>query len=400
MARNKSDQKSVILRRKKRVNGGESLYLDMYNPDGDKNHKHTYKFLKLYIEPVVGSVADRARIRKANREAETLAEEIRLKMVGDLSSGRLGVANINKAKGLLLVDWLERYAKMKAEAGRSKSTLLTLGNVVLHLKKFGASNKKLLDVDKDFCQKFLMYLSSAKTIGTDTPKWCEHHEKPMAKSTAQLYYNTFVTALNGAVLENYISVNPANKLSKDDKKPIRGEANRRGFLEKDEILKLIDTPCTNGVIKNAFLFSCFCGLRVSDVLTLKWKDIKSKEDGLFVSKKMVKTKHTVEVPLSAAERWLPDRGMKNDEDLVFNLPSYFNINYTIKKWVKSAGIEKDVTFHIARHSFATSLLTNGADIYTTSKLLGHENLRTTQIYADVIDRKKVAAVDALNKMLD
>lgn len=400
MARNKSDQKSVILRRKKRANGGESLYLDMYNPGGGANHKHSYKFLRLYIEPVVGSVADRARIRKANREAETLAEEIRLKMVGDLSAGRLGVANINKAKGLLLVDWLKRYAQMKAEAGRSKSIVLTINNVVLHLKKFGASGKKLLDVDKDFCQKFLMYLSSAKTIGTDTPKWCEHHEKPMAKSTAQLYFNTFITALNGAVCENYIGVNPANKLSKDDKKPIREEVNKRGFLEKDEILKLINTPCGNEVIKDAFLFSCFCGLRVSDVQTLKWKDIKAKDDGLFVAKKMVKTKHTVEVPLSVAQKWLPDRGMAKDDDLVFDLPSYFNINYTIKKWVKSAGIEKNVTFHIARHSFAVSLLTSGADIYTTSKLLGHENLRTTQVYADIIDAKKVAAVDALNKMLD
>ena len=62
-----------------------------------------------------------------------------------------------------------------------------------------------------------MYLASAKTIGNDNPKWCEHHEKPMAKSTAQLYYNTFVTALNEAVRDNYLSINPATKLSKEDK---------------------------------------------------------------------------------------------------------------------------------------------------------------------------------------
>ena len=75
-----------------------------------------------------------------------------------------------------------------------------------------------------------------------------------------------------------------------------------------------------------------------------------------------------------------------------DLPNYFSINYILQQWGKAAGVEKKVSFHIARHTFATSLLTKGADIYTTSKLLGHQNLRTTQIYADVVDSKKKSAV--------
>lgn len=401
MARNKSDKRNVILREKKRANGGVSFYLDMYNPDGgDNNHKHSYKFLKLYTSPIKGSVEERADIRKRNREVRTLAEAARDKMEDDLNSGRLGIVNVNKSKKLLLVDWLRAFAEKKAKLGQSKSNAITINNVILHIEKFGAGKKYLLDVDKAFCQKFLLYLASAKTIGNDNPKWCEHHEKPMAKSTAQLYYNTFVTALNEAVRDNYLSINPATKLSKEDKKPIRAEKETRGFLEREEVLKLVATPCKNDMVKSAFLFACFCGLRVSDVCSLVWGNIESREDRLFIVKQMVKTKHSVTIPLSdTALKWMPTRGDAKDSDLVFDLPNYFSINYILQQWGKVAGVEKKVSFHTARHTFATSLLTKGADIYTTSKLLGHQNLRTTQIYADVVDSKKKSVVDLLNDLL-
>ena len=397
MARNKSDKRNVILREKKRSNGGCSLYLDMYNPDEDNNHKHSYKFLKMYIDPEKGSVEKRAEIRKRNREIRNLAEAARQKLEDDLNCGRLGIVNVNKSKKLLLVDWLRAFAEKKAKLGQSKSNAITINNVILHIEKFGAGKKYLLDVDKAFCQKFLLYLASAKTIGNDNPKWCEHHEKPMAKSTAQLYYNTFVTALNEAVRDNYLSINPATKLSKEDKKPIRAEKETRGFLEREEVLKLVATPCKIDMVKSAFLFACFCGLHVC---SLVWGNIESREDRLFIVKQMVKTKHSVTIPLSdTALKWMPTRGDAKDSDLVFDLPNYFSINYILQQWGKAAGVEKKVSFHLARHTFATSLLTKGADIYTTSKLLGHQNLRTTQIYADVVDSKKKSAVDLLNNLL-
>lgn len=149
----------------------------------------------------------------------------------------------------------------------------------------------------------------------------------------------------------------------------------------------------------AFLFACFCGLRLSDIKDLKWKDIKSGEDGTVVSKIQVKTQQSIIVPLSAnALEWLPDRGDAKGEDLVFTLPSHFSINRSVKKWARDAEIEKNVTFHLSRHTFATTLLTLGADIYTTSKLMGHKNLRTTQIYAEVVNKKKVEAVNLMDKV--
>ena len=85
-------------------------------------------------------------------------------------------------------------------------------------------------------------------------------------------------------------------------------------------------------------------------------------------------------------------------DAVFKLGAQQTIDKAIRRWVKRAGIGKKISFHNARHSFATLALTNGVDIYTVSKLLGHKSLETTEIYARVIDEKKRQAVGMLPRL--
>ena len=93
---------------------------------------------------------------------------------------------------------------------------------------------------------------------------------------------------------------------------------------------------------------------------------------------------------------MPERGDASDDDPIFSKLRNQTANKVLKQWVKDAGIKKHVTFHVSRHSNATNLLTLGADIYTVSKLLGHKDVRTTEIYAKIIDKKKEEAVNLFN----
>ena len=76
------------------------------------------------------------------------------------------------------------------------------------------------------------------------------------------------------------------------------------------------------------------------------------------------------------------------------------INKLLKTWAQKAGISKHISFCTARHTFATMMLTLGADIYTTSQLLGHTDIRTTQIYAKIVNRKKDEAINLVNGLFE
>ncbi len=117
---------------------------------------------------------------------------------------------------------------------------------------------------------------------------------------------------------------------------------------------------------------------------------------------MRKTSKPTYTPLSAnAMLWLPERTDEDDEGLVFgNLPSAPTVAEILNDWAKEAKIDKHVTYHTSRHTFGTMMLTAGADLYTTSKLMGHADVRTTQIYAKIIDSKKIEAVNLVDKMFE
>ena len=153
-------------------------------------------------------------------------------------------------------------------------------------------------------------------------------------------------------------------------------------------------------MKKAFVFSCFTGLRLSDARTLTWRKVYKTPDGktLYIHVFMQKTQKPNNIPLS--QEALNCLQPKEDlDEPIFTLPaSDATINYHVKKLVKAAGIEKKVSFHCSRHTFATMMLTLGVDIYTTSKLLGHANVTTTAIYAKIVDKKKVDAMNLVNDL--
>ena len=377
-------------------NGNKALYLRRYIAHTQSKGYVYEKLDGLFL--IDDKKGKDKSAKERNNQALQVASLMKCERIKEYMNEKVGIKK-KAVRDMPLKDWMQTYAERKSAQGQSGSNAATIHNTMLHLIIYKGETVKMSQLDKTFCEGFVTYLANAMTIGFEIPKRGQHHQKKLAKGTARLYFNSFVTALNEAVREGIISENPNRLLKKEEKKLVCMNDSNRPHLNIEEIKTLIRTPCKNAAVKKAFLFACFCGLRVSDVKTLKWSDIRKETDGICISKKMIKTKQVVTIPLSEnALAWMPSKGNAKLDDLVFCLPSYFTINYQIKQWAKEAGLEKNITFHVARHTFATALLTMGADLYTTSKLLGHQNIKTTQVYAEVVNKKKVETVNLLDKI--
>ena len=289
-----------------------------------------------------------------------------------------------------LVDYIIEQGK-----GRTQYT-----NLCHHIIKYKGENVLMCEVDKAYLAGFVEYL---KTASPEYVKYkCRKREKHLSKGTQLTYYNLFRSILNAAVKDSILESNPANKLT-SSQKPHHYEASRT-FLTIEEVKILSGTEVSDQdkLICDAFLFCCFCGLRYSDVSNLRWKQLQYLSDGncqlALVQKK---TARTLYLPLSKnAVKCMPERGSDKDDDLIFKLPPYWDINKALDRWAEEAGIRKHITFHISRHTFATMALNYGADIYTVSKLLGHSSVTTTQIYAKIVDKTKREAVEMIPDIID
>jgi integrase len=206
----------------------------------------------------------------------------------------------------------------------------------------------------------------------------------------------FEAVINSAIADEITTGNPFKQI-KPENKPRKHEA-EVCYLTIDEVNSLVKTPCYYPNIKNGFLFSCFSGLRFSDVKGLTWEKLQKGSDGnMFINYAQKKTKKQEYLPLSKeAIKYLPERETAADSDNVFKFPSGGYVNLQLKQWAFAAGLSKKITFHVARHTNATLLLSLEVPIETVSKILGHSDIRTTQIYAKVIDKSKRDAVDKLD----
>jgi site-specific recombinase XerD len=171
-------------------------------------------------------------------------------------------------------------------------------------------------------------------------------------------------------------------------------------LTLDELRKLDQTPFDDRV-KQFFLFACFTGLRLSDLMQIKWSDFE--QNILRYTQKKQGNNQTHYLPLSAqALNLLKDIKntqrmlLKEQSDFVFiHVQEKRLMNRHLKAWAKKAKLYKNIHIHVARHTFATLSLTNGVSLYTVSKMLGHSKISTTQIYAEVIDEVKQRAAEMM-----
>lgn len=343
---------SVVLRRKKLKNGDHSLYLDIYH-----NGKRHYEFLSLQL----------TEDKKSNRETLALAESIRSKRIVELFNDEHGFMNKFKQKA----NFVEYFEKLVNDRPADRPTW---HNMLLKLKTFTNGTVRFDEIDADWLKGLQRFLLDE-----------------VSDVTAFHYYANLKCALGQAVKDKIILHNPCLSVKSLKKPEVKKE-----YLELFEIETLAATRCPNNEVKRAFLFSCFTGLRLSDITNLKYGNIKRER----IEFRQRKTKHLQYLPLSqTALKILYDNIetgiIPHPEKNVFKLPVKSNISLNIQKWLAKAGIKKRITFHSARHTFATLSLTFGADLYTVSKLLGHKNIETTQVYAKIIDEKQKKAMDLL-----
>lgn len=237
-------------------------------------------------------------------------------------------------------------------------------------------------IDIKFCEAFKTFLLSAPRGGNKSGF--------LSQNSASTYFSVFKAALKQAFIDGYFTTDIAGKI-----KSIPSEESRREYLTIDELNTLVATPCENDVLKRAALFSALTGLRHSDIQKLKWNEINMDNGQPRINFTQKKTKGVEYMPISQQALEICGEA-KSPNDLVFeNLTNPAWINRPLKTWVAKAGIQKNITFHCFRHTFATLQLSSGTDIYTVSKMLGHTNVKTTQVYAKVIDEKKNKAAEAI-----
>ncbi|WP_297554906.1 site-specific integrase [uncultured Alistipes sp.] len=384
----------VRIRFKQLSNGNQSIYLEYYTGDVIRKEnyvggKRKYEFLKLYLIP------ERTREDRVKNEATlALAKAIQSKRIVEVQNDAHGFQNTNKSR-VNLLDYLENIGKQSAEQG-SRNYARTVLNTVRALRLFRGDYIAFRDVDKEFLSEFTDYLRQM-------PKASKYGVLKaggrLSNNSVVSYYGTLRTAINRAYKEGIITVNPTKEF--DFASKVRQEPSRREYLTIDELKTLINTECRHEIVKRTFLFSCLCGLRVSDIRKLRWCDLQRSGGRVRIEITMQKTKEPLYLPISdEALKWLPERGEANDSDFIFPLTHEGTVNDTLQHWAKVAGITKHISFHVARHTHATMMLTLGADLYTVSKLLGHKNIATTQIYAKIVDKKKEEAIGLIPNLTD
>lgn len=215
--------------------------------------------------------------------------------------------------------------------------------------------------------------------------------------TPHTLYSRFKKVIKAAVDADVIRKNPCNGVSiKIDKNKLT-----KDILSMDEIKQLIATPNDreNPDIRRAFIFCLYCGLRWCDVKDLTYANVDYANRVLRFEQNKTKGHSSasgVVIPLN--DGLLKLIGARGREDKIFPLPSHTMCLKALRRWVKRAGIDKHITWHCARHSFATNILSNGANIKTVASLLGHSDLRHTEKYLRAVDSLKEAAINSLPEL--
>jgi integrase len=372
----------VKLRQKPISGNRQSLYLDFYPaiPHPDTGEPTRREFLGLYLNDKANKPID----KQHNKETLQLAEQIRQKRENHLNKPEIYTGYELEQKRIKELGEQNFVTYFKTLADKRKaSNHDNWVSAFNYLVTFTKGNLKFADLNEKFCTEFKEYLLSTKSKRSD--------KTTLSQNSAVSYFNKVKAALKQAYKDGILQTDLNTKIS-----PIKAAETRREYLTIEELNKLVKTPCNNDLLKRAALFSAVTGLRFSDIQKMVWGELEYIEgQGYFLNFSQKKTNGIEYYPVSEqAVSLLNEKGeptAKVFEGLEYS--AYHNKH--LFQWIGAAGITKDITFHCFRHTFATLQLFNGTDIYTVSKMLGHKDLKTTQIYAKIVDDTKRKAADKI-----
>lgn len=385
---------AIKLRTRERANGCFVIYLDMYIGDG----KHKCETINvdnqpLYLVPENGRNDTINKTR--NNKTWEQAKAVKAQRIIDKQNGELGFNLSAERRNIEVLAYLKKLDdEAKQDCKERHIHLSSVSGLYNHFKTFlNGSKVTFAQFDKDIILRFIDYLRNSAY--KRSVKSMDRQQ--ISPGTQLSLYRALSTAMKRAVHDKIIDSNPCDDLTKDEK-PKKHKSNI-SYLNIDEVQKLLNTRCVFDVLKRAFLFGCSTGLRASDIANLTWGQICDDDYfGKVIRLKVKKTQQEEIFPLpSLALHVMPERGDAADKDLIF--PSFYEsrMGEKLQKWADDAGINKKVRFHVSRHTAATINLSLGVPIETVSKLLGHSNINTTQIYAEVINESKKKAVSLQDK---
>lgn len=350
----------IALREKVNSDNTKSLYLDIYH-----NGKRTYEFLQL-LKVIIKPSSPLER--EQNKTNKKLAQKILAKRQQDLESSDWEITPAFRQN----IDFTEFFKAFKDKY--KKKDLRVIEACYKRFKSFlKESDIKTLTAKQltpSVVNEFKNYLNDNLT----------------GESPAN-YFKKFKLVINEALRQNILLKNPALDIKIKTTQGIK-----KHILTPEEVQLLVKVPVTNNEIKKAFIFSLFTGLRFSDIKSLKWHNIDFNNEILNI----IQEKTNQKVSLNLHKSALNAIGKpKKPNDFVFDLPTHTACTKGVKHWVKKAGINKNITWHCARHSFATNLIYFGADVNTASKLLGHTSFRYTERYTHIVKSLKDKAISNL-----
>lgn len=347
---------------------GVSLYLDFYPGirDSQTNKLRRRESLGIYLY----KKPKNEREKEFNKEARAHAEAQRDKYALALFCEDNDIYDKSK----LNADFLSYFYNVVKEKGNKWNS------VYLYFDRFMDSKCTFGELSEDLCERFRDYLANTYQLKNEHLK--------LSVNSAAAYYYLFLSLLKRAYKEKWLKTNLNDFID-----GIKEEDTQREFLTLEELQLLAKMPCKHIILKKASLFSALTGLRKGDILSLKWKHITPsplKEDGYNIRKNINKPNKKETLPLNPEALELCGE-RKDDEELIFKGLKKAWTDKPFKNWIKSAGINRNITYHCLRHTNATLLHSLGADIYTIKNLLSHSRIQTTEIYTKIVDKDKLHA---------